>query len=694
MPWPQLIVGALVCTAFGSWMTLQMGVIPIDPAAHLSQLRILLLHGLPVVLLWLAAYGFGAEMARALNPDRTAPADPLTASVAGMGLLLWGHWLNSFFLGLASWIAWLLVLPLVAVGIWRLWQARTQFTASRPHPSVMILGLPLGMLLATACCPPGTLWRVEAYGYDVTSYHLELPREWIAGSTIEGFEHNVYSFFPSLMEIGYTLIPKTLGTDDLATLIYSSQLLHASLALATALCLARLAGRVSPVIGWITAGVFLALPWVQVTGSLAYNEMGVLAFSALALDRALRADPDALKEGLLIGGLLGLATMCKLTAGPMLGIPIVAITLTKWLLAKRSREDLQTLTICIVIGGLVMLAPYFARNAYQTDNPVFPFAASVFGSGHWTEAEIERWDRAHMSSADQESIITSLDRQLLRNTGYGAIGGWSVPIETRNIARFDAEGGFPLLWPVVLAGIVIGLLRRDTRLTTALLVTTLVWQLLFWGITTHHQSRFLIPLLLPALMLVGIALEPLARLRSASNLTPVAGTLWVSVIWFVSLNTLWQQTIPVQPDPSQPPFPAPAAWLIGALERGEMSQHPLNNLPEQSNTYLVADASRLLYLERPFVYESAFDHARMGDWIRLAEEKNLPLEQILHNLEITHIWAHWSELQRLHSTYGYDPDVTIDKLRTHTQGWEVVEDVGAATLYRVPDLPPTTEDNK
>jgi hypothetical protein len=42
----------------------------------------------------------------------------------------------------------------------------------------------LAVLLLAACCPPGTLWRSEALGFDVLSYHLQLPREWLAGGRL------------------------------------------------------------------------------------------------------------------------------------------------------------------------------------------------------------------------------------------------------------------------------------------------------------------------------------------------------------------------------------------------------------------------------------------------------------------------------------------------------------------------------
>src|SRR4051812_10335086 len=52
--------------------------------------------------------------------------------------------------------------------------------------------------IATTCAvlPPGLLWRDEPNGYDVTEYHLQVPREWFEAGRIIPLHHNVFSFFP------------------------------------------------------------------------------------------------------------------------------------------------------------------------------------------------------------------------------------------------------------------------------------------------------------------------------------------------------------------------------------------------------------------------------------------------------------------------------------------------------------------
>ncbi|HRQ74168.1 MAG TPA: hypothetical protein PLU35_14175, partial [Phycisphaerales bacterium] len=66
------------------------------------------------------------------------------------------------------------------------------------------LAAPAAAVLAVAACsPPGWLWDSEFGGYDVLSYHLQLPQEWLALGSIRPLQHNVYSYLPGYVEAAY-----------------------------------------------------------------------------------------------------------------------------------------------------------------------------------------------------------------------------------------------------------------------------------------------------------------------------------------------------------------------------------------------------------------------------------------------------------------------------------------------------------
>jgi len=56
---------------------------------------------------------------------------------------------------------------------------------------------------------------------------------------------------------------------------------------------------------------------------------------------------------------------------------------------------------------------------------------------------------------------------------------------------------------------------------------------------------------------------------------------------------------------------------------------------------------------------------------------------------VTHIWINWSELARLHATYGYDPEVTWNRMRRlAVSGLRPVRDYQQLrTLFALPATP-------
>jgi len=89
----------------------------------------------------------------------------------------------------------------------------------------------------------------------------------------------------------------------------------------------------------------------------------------------------------LAGVFAGLACGCKLTAGPTI---LIAVPLALLLIgAARARvRD-------IFAGGP---GGFFAVADSQPDlahNPVFPEGMSIFGRGHFSQVQEQRWQKAH-----------------------------------------------------------------------------------------------------------------------------------------------------------------------------------------------------------------------------------------------------------------------------------------------------------
>lgn len=631
-------------------------------------------YALPILaMLWLAAAGYGFLIGHRLGLGRT------TQVAVGMAVVLQLNWLLAWAGVLNRATALLLLAVGVGVAIWRiaLWVKSNPNLAAPALPWPVLLAIPgTVLMIAAATIPPGTMWRVEAWGYDVLAYHLQLPREWMDLGRMSGLHHNVYSYLPSFVEAGYMLIGVLRGSMIDGTV--TAQLFHASAALAAAWTIARIVRQVTSdrIAALIAGALLLSLPWPIITGSMAYDEMFALLFGAAAVLAVLQRDDarGAAAAGLLVGA----ATLTKLTAGLMFAVPVGLILLMG--LQKRPLKQRITTAAVAAALGVVMLLPYFARNATDTGNPVFPFAAETLGNGHWDDALVDRWQRGHHTEASPAERGRALAYQWLCNTGYGAIFGRqrdreSAEAESQNIARFDTQWGVPLLWLCVLAA---GVAARKQRLTVAM-VLMLAVQIAFWLTATHLQSRFLIYTLLPALVILGLGAARLPKTWQAAGAIALAAAFSLT-----SFTTAFNQT-QTAGDGRLPIWYLAGGMPSEAQLREDAAQgrlpgpgdHFLNRVPGDIHVYLVADNARLLYIRKPFTYHSAFDANPLGEII--GETGGAPRAVIaeLRSRGITHLWIHWAELARLSATYGFDQ-------RVNEQTLTALLDAGCRVIWQTP----------
>jgi len=627
---------------------------------------------------WLAAFGYGFALTKWLCPNCISRRR--TQMIVGLTSMLMLTWVVSWTIGTSGPIVW--GINIIGIGLfgYQLKNAkqRERLVTKPDLPwSFLLLFLVAGLMMTAACCPPVTMWRVEAYGYDVTSYHLQLPREWLAMGHLQGLTHNVYSFLPSLAEVGYLHISAMVGSVYQAIIVV--QILHVTTAWLAASLAAGIVSRIAgPTISWCCAAVILTTPWTIVTSTLAYNEWFAIAMGAGALLIVLENGSLSWRTAILAGMLVGGATMVKLTAGPNLAVPL-GVLLLVGLLRDESEQfniprQIRAAGIAAILG-FVMLCPYFARNGLQTGNPVFPFAASVFGTGsHWTEHESKRWADAHAAEeATTSERIRKLGQHWFCNTGYGAIFGklrqrGEAGKEAQNIARFDREWGFPLLWLIVLICSGLALSGKPTRRLATAMLAALAIQLIFWLYGTHLQARFLIWSLLPGVVLIGLGAHRVTLWNARLSIPVAVGCAIVAGIMTISsYNLFYSQKVGGKGNLATwmvvDSLPEPSRFKTLRLGDVLAGDHAINYLPQNSKTLLIADASRMLYIRNEVVYNSAFDRNVLGDVVRaVGDDPNNVLSE-LKNRGITHIWLHFSEFNRLTATYGYDPDVTDQLLK-------------------------------
>ncbi|MEX2216007.1 MAG: hypothetical protein WD768_17985 [Phycisphaeraceae bacterium] len=706
-------IGALALLMGGIWIAVHGGPLPESPEATDKFFIVVFqcIGALPKLgPLWLGALGLGIVLRKWLAPHAK---NPVTVQiVAGLGAMLMLDWLLAVMGWLNAWTAWAILGAGTAVITYHFADPKTRddwHPDNWPNPPwTVLLALPvLGILLAACICPPGTLWSVEAFGYDVMSYHLQLPSEWMLRGSMAPLEHNVYSYLPSLAEAGYFKLAIMHGS--VYDAIYTAQLFHASVAVVAAVALGKFVGRTTgPVPAAIAGAALLAMPWTLITASLAYNEMFVLAFGAGAMLLVFDPAGRTVRGAILIGMCLGLSMMAKLTAAGLIVLPLGAVLVMRWLEprpegrgpndAQRAEGDesahdrpvartlpggapAKRLFPALALGLLLILTPYLVRNALWTGNPVFPFATGLFGKAHWNDALVKRWNEAHHSKGLGEGLA-QLGPRWLMNPGYGAIGPAREEDPTskdNDITKFAITGYLPSLW--LFAAIGAGLLWKDAKqrnLIIALLVILSV-QLLFWLFFTHHQARFLLPTLLPGCALAAMGIARIGELshKKRPHLAPMVAVLWLLMLSLLSMNALFSQTIPMRSEDGRPQGNWPVWVLVDSLIRREdvttnqpgrfIGMHPLNYLPPDSRVLIVGDASQLMYLATPYVYNSAFDRSLFADLMARHASNPKAVTAALAQLGVNYIWMDLSEIDRLEHSYGVDDALKLAHLTRFLQ---------------------------
>ncbi len=667
-----LTAGGITLLAPTAWLVLA-------PDAMLVGLLILAAAGSGCwPLRWLLASGADAPKAGPLS----RPAARFCLAVGlGLGLLA----VLTLALGSLGWLstatAWAMLTVGLALGVLWLRQRRPPTEAAPVGgrtdmlalAAMGVLAVPLAVALLGSTLPPGILWPEEAFGYDVLEYHLQAPREYFAAGRIIFLPHNVYASFPQQVEMLYLLLMHLLG--DVYAAATACQLLHAALGILAALAVAACCE--TPRRRLLALVLAASTPWLAYLGCLAYVENGLLLFTALAgvvvIDHLRCGGALTMRRALLAGLMLGLATGCKYTAGPLVALPLVAA----WVLtAKLSPGRRAMLAAACGLAALAALSPWLVRNTLQTGNPVYPFAYRLFDGRAWSQQQARQWDAAHRLPPGETGAGPRLRRALRELTGF-----------------VDRQAGTyrpSLFGPALVALGLLGVLRARTRLELTLIVW-LAGMLGAWAGLTFIAGRFAIPAVVP-LALLGAGQGGGAREDGLRNRFWSAALGWAVVLTalgsdLVLLGRYRQAAVGFERSHGVP--------LLAAVGQTDalVRYNPLNELlPPDAYAWLVGEA-RLFYVQRRVHYTVVFSR---DPWLEYAAGHDAPAAVAwLAQRGVTHVVFCWPEIDRLRGTYGFSPLVTprwVDALQA--AGLEPVSLPGtapAAGMYAVYRVPPISD---
>jgi dolichyl-phosphate-mannose-protein mannosyltransferase len=223
-------------------------------------------------------------------------------------------------------------------------------------------------------------WFASPVGGDQTKYHLAYPRLW---SRAGGLVPTPWCFWGQQQWLENFLFAMAYAVrgENLARLVNAATGVLAACALAT---LAR--RHLGEELGVLAGALFFSLPmaWSQMTRAGA--DTSVVLYAALAvtalLDWAQSERPGDLARMALLAGFGGASKVMGLLVPALVGLGVLAILV-------RRRWDLTRAATAAVAYGLtatLVLAPWYARNAIDTGDPMYPFGYGVFHGRNWSAA--------------------------------------------------------------------------------------------------------------------------------------------------------------------------------------------------------------------------------------------------------------------------------------------------------------------
>ena len=236
--------------------------------------------------------------------------------------------------------------------------------------------------------------------YDSLVYHLAAPAQYIRQGHIVELPFDHHTYFAFSLEMLY-MVGLLWSGPVLAKLFHWLMLpiICATLIGSGSRYLSRRAGLAS-------SAIWCSLPLVQLEASTAYIDLGLVAFTLLALTCFWRWRETFLETDVETSSTRSASYLILAGAfcGFCMGTKYLGVLTLVWIfsatilvMARARRFETKTVSsfvaIALLIGG-----GWYARNMVWTGNPVFPFAYSVFGGQGWTA------EKAAGYEADQKSF--------------------------------------------------------------------------------------------------------------------------------------------------------------------------------------------------------------------------------------------------------------------------------------------------
>ena len=441
---------------------------------------------------------------------------------------------------------------------------------------------------------------------DVLGYHLTVSQLNILHNEFVLRPDIVYANWPMHQELLFQLALLLRG-DALAQLISSFVA-----ALAAGAVWACVRPRFSPVVAALAAFIFYTIPVIGYEASIAYVDVGVALYAALAWFALTEWRTTREDRWLALSALMaGFVPATKLSGAFIPALSCIGVLVFA---PKEKNRWKYSISYGLIAGAIV--APWLIKTFLQTGNPVTPYLFDLIGARGWTH-----------SAASQSTAMFApfgMGRDLI-----------SVLMLPWNVTMFSTAFGGGNIGPIFLACFPLLLIARPLPLfiKSALGLTLAYLAIWYWVV---QEIRFLIPIL-PILSLVAAyALHAWAQQNRWTRRIAIGVVLVTGFVNLVLLGTNF-----MRPPGSVPPTKSLAVIFgqesrLDYLRRVLPSQRiieQINQLPPQS-LVLTLGLSDVYYVDRNFIRgfpieQALFDPYELPDAQAMSER--------IRRLGITHV---------------------------------------------------------
>ena len=568
--------------------------------------------------LWtLAALGAGRPVARWVGAgDEANRDDPLIALIAGAGVLV-------ACAGILSVFGWFrpIQLMMVLVG----WAAVGSLGLKRSFENIPRIGVAWAPLLGLAGISLLVAATISPF-YDQWHQHLGFPWIWLTDGSVDPIPRNWYSYMPVNASLLYGYGLRVLGP-------WSAQAVHWWCGAVTVFAVARLARSVEKRLAAIFGVVVLATtPTFLRLTTVAGSDLVVSAFAAgawLALVQTAGEGKKTSRWWTFSGVCVGLAVGAKYTAIGTVAIPIAAaaVVLHRPWQTNRSWPRLFAGGSLALFASLAAFAPWAVRNLVTVGNPLFPFANRPFRAILKVPFEVAESYSAWLSGFDASigHIVEGLD--------FGTFAGQMDGFPTIGLLYLGLFFLVPVCWR-----------QLDPKLRAPLFVGVIAGYA-FW-IVNLHVHRYVVPVLVPAAVLIGSALAVTFGGATRKTRVGLISLLAVAISWNLSTTVSREgldrlgATLGVVDDEE----------ILNRWVSSQIAFDAVRSLPAESKIHLVAEA-RALGFERPVDIEHPFGEPLI---LELARQSRDPAEMAaaLSASGVTHVLTNRWEARRIADMQG------------------------------------------